>query len=66
MEAQPLLNTIANVCDRTNLPKCSIYRALNSGKLKGVKHGNRTLIRESDLQSFIDQMPDFIPNPKTE
>jgi excisionase family DNA binding protein len=37
------------------LSKYTIHAWLSSGKLRRTKVGSRTMLRESDLQSFIDR-----------
>jgi excisionase family DNA binding protein len=42
------------------LSKFTIHAWLSSGKLRRTKVGTRTMIRESDLQAFVDRC-----NPQT-
>ena len=37
------------------LSKYTIHAWLSKGRLRRTKVGNRTMIRESDLQAFIDE-----------
>lgn len=42
------------------LSKYTIHAWLSKGRLRRTKVGNRTMIRESDLQAFVDKC-----NPQT-
>ena len=39
--------------------KSSIYRAINSGKLRAKKLGKKTVILSEDLDEYLKNLPDF-------
>lgn len=42
----------------------SVYVLLNDGKLPAGKCNGRTLIRRSDIETFLASMPPFRPRPR--
>lgn len=49
--------TINDACRITGLGRSKIYEEINAGRLPVRKAGQRTLIRVSDLQAYIDALP---------
>ena len=42
---------------RAGLGRDSIYAAIRSGQLRGVKAGRRTLVTADALRQYLDQLP---------
>jgi len=40
------------------LGQTSIYKAIREGRLRIRKYGTRTIIKRSDLASFLENLPD--------
>ncbi len=45
-------NTISDFCKQKNMCKSSVYKELNSGRLKAVKVLGRTLIPDSAIKEW--------------
>lgn len=41
--------------------RTTVYEALKAGTLKARKRGGRTVILTSDLQKYLDDLPDYEP-----
>jgi excisionase family DNA binding protein len=49
--------TVAEVCAHTGIGRDSIYAAIRTGKLIARKLGRRTIITDSDLRRFLEDLP---------
>jgi excisionase family DNA binding protein len=54
--ATPQLLRINEVCERTALSRSSIYRDIESGRLRAVKRGKSIRVSESALAEFIESL----------
>lgn len=54
--AIPQLLRINEVCERTALSRSSIYRDIESGRLRAVKRGKSIRVSESALAEFIESL----------
>jgi excisionase family DNA binding protein len=45
----------------TGIGRTKLYEAINSGELRARKLGKRTLILQSDLESFLSKLQDYSP-----
>lgn len=54
-EAQAML-TVAEACAHLRISKWTLYRLMQSGKLKSVKIGSRRLIPARAITKFIEQL----------
>jgi excisionase family DNA binding protein len=50
------LYTVEETMSKLKISRAGLYRLISNGKLKSVKLGGRTLIKESDLSRFIDSL----------
>jgi excisionase family DNA binding protein len=56
--------TIEETSKITGLGRTRLYEELNSGRLKGVKAGRRTLILYSSIQQWLENLESYPISPK--
>lgn len=52
-----LVHSIAEACEVTNTGRTALYDAINSGELRAVKRGRRTMILHEDLVRWVQSLP---------
>lgn len=50
--------SVRDACTASAIGRSSLYKLIKSGKLRVRKHGTRSLILASDLQRYLEQLPD--------
>jgi excisionase family DNA binding protein len=60
---EKLTLSIAEVSELSGVCRSNIYLAVSAGKLRAIKRGRSTLIRQADLRDWIDSLPDYSPAP---
>ena len=54
---QKLSYNVKEAVSITGIPRTKLYNFISSGELKTIKAGRTTLIRATDLQGLIDNLP---------
>jgi excisionase family DNA binding protein len=65
MSAGRLAYNISEAGDTANTGRTAIYKAIQSGELRAVKRGRRTLILADDLRRWLESLPAVTPTPAT-
>lgn len=54
--------TIREFCDRYSVGRSTVYQEIAEGRLVACKVGRRTLITESAIQTWLDNLPTLKPS----
>lgn len=55
--SSPIAYTIPGSCQASGFSRSAIYRLIQAGELRAVKHGKRTMILHKDLQKVLEKLP---------
>jgi excisionase family DNA binding protein len=55
----PLAYSIPEVCKTSDAGRTTIYKAINAGELVAHKRGSRTIIFSSDLERWLNSLPEI-------
>lgn len=57
MNNSALVHSIPEACSIACVGRAALYEAINSGALRAVKRGSRTLILAEDLRRYVQSLP---------
>jgi excisionase family DNA binding protein len=60
-QAEPILVSVADGARMLSLCRATFYKLLNTGEVRAVKHGRRTLIPVDELRKYALTLPDMQP-----
>jgi len=58
----PSAHSIEQVCEKSQVSRSTIYRAIKAGELRAVKRGRRTLVLGQNLKQWLENLPAVVPD----
>jgi len=64
MNAQPYARCVTELAKSkaAGIGYVSLFKAIADGRLKAIKFGRKTLVRDEDLRAFLDSLPAVKPS----
>ena len=58
------VHTIKEACELMKIGTTKLYQEINAGRLEAKKFGRKTLILDSSIRKWLNDLPDFTPGSR--